>query len=115
MSGGCLSHPSRVQWEDALFGKVYHSSNGRDRVKYGVLNIVKDTHGIKCCAAYGRSFFVLKNVKLRTTLANGDTGGGNQELATCLYYCSVLNKYHDNELRSVIECATGIKKFGDDS
>jgi hypothetical protein len=75
MSGGVLSHQSRISWEDDLFGKVYHTSNGRDRVKYGVLNVLKDIRGSKCCARYGKSYLLLKNVKLRTTLANGDTSG----------------------------------------
>lgn len=27
-----------------------------DRVKYGVLNIVGDPHGVRCCYSYGDSF-----------------------------------------------------------
>jgi hypothetical protein len=49
MSGGTLNHKARESWENDLFGGVYNKSTGRDRVKYGVLNIVKDVRGIKVC------------------------------------------------------------------
>ncbi len=58
-------------------------SKPSERVKYGVLNIVNDAGGVACCASYGKSFLVLKEVRLRTTFANQDTGGGHVKLASC--------------------------------
>lgn len=47
-SGGStdLSMGGRKGWESRLFNKLYDDSGGFERVKYGVLNIVRDPHGI---------------------------------------------------------------------
>jgi hypothetical protein len=55
----------------------------------------------------------LKNAKLRATLANQDSCTlSASELTTCQYYCHVLNQYTDAELKCVVECAVGKKKYG---
>ena len=51
-----LSNTTRAQWEDALFGNAYKGANGFDRCKYGVLNMLRDINGVKCCSTYGRSY-----------------------------------------------------------
>ena len=61
-SGGSLSRTSRVDWENRLFNGMYDSSPDFDRVKYGVLNITNDPHGVQCCSQYGECYFVLKHV-----------------------------------------------------
>jgi len=45
------------------------------KVKYGVLNIVNDPNGVKCCRQYGDSYLLLSKdtVRLRTTFASEDT------------------------------------------
>ncbi|KAJ4459871.1 putative Calcium-dependent protein kinase 15 [Paratrimastix pyriformis] len=68
-----------------------------------VLNIVNDPCGVKCCSQYGESYLLLRNVRLRTSFANEDTGGGEHELASCEYYCHVLNRFSDPELVAVLE------------
>ena len=39
-----------------MFNRIYHSSLPSERVKYGVLNIVGDPNGVRCCYSYGDSF-----------------------------------------------------------
>lgn len=50
---------------------------------------------------------ILKNVRLRTSFADMDSSSASTSLATCEYYCHVLNKYNDNELKAVMEVALG--------
>ena len=45
--------------------------------------------------------------RLRCTFADMDSSSPSTTLATCEYYCHVLNKYTDAELRSVVDVATG--------
>jgi hypothetical protein len=42
-----------------------------------LINKVNDATGVKCCHGYGMCFFVLKEVRLRTTFASHDTGDCN--------------------------------------
>jgi hypothetical protein len=109
MSGGTLDRNTRIGWEDALFGNIYHNSNDFDRVKYGVLNIVNDPSGVVNCFSYGDSYLVLNNdtCRLRTTFASGDTGGANQNLASCENYCHVLSTYTEQEIKDVVCVAIG--------
>ena len=58
---------SRVAWESKLFGTHYDNSKAFERCKYGVLNILSDIKGVPSCYGYGQCFFVLKEVRLRTT------------------------------------------------
>ncbi len=90
-----------------MFNSVYHKSKDRDRVKYGVLNIVSDPSGVKACHSYGDSYLVMNNetVRLRTTFASGDSAG-SVELATCENYCHVLNTFNDKELEDLVTVAT---------
>jgi hypothetical protein len=107
-SGGTLSRPTRVGWEDKCFNSIYHDSSDFDRCKYGVLNIVNDPEGVKNCYGYGDSYLTLidDRIRFRTTFASGDTSG-NVELATLEHYCHVLLTYSDNEIKDVISVATG--------
>jgi hypothetical protein len=111
-SCGTLSASARTAWEDGLFGGIYHDSEGHERVKYGVLNIVQDPNGVMACRMYGDSFLWLKNdtVRLRTSFASRDTGGGTAKLASCEWYAHVLMEYNDAELQDVISVATGAKR-----
>lgn len=45
------------------------------RPKYGVFNIFNNPNGVKNCYFYGKSFFVLKNTRLRTTFTYKDSCG----------------------------------------
>jgi len=90
-SCGTLSSSARTQWEDGLFNRIYHRATGYERVKYGVLNIVQDPNGVLACRGYGDSYLLLKSdtVRLRTSFASRDTGGGTAKLASCEWYCHV--------------------------
>jgi len=100
ISGGTLSSTSRIDWENRLFNKIYGqiTTNGFERVKYGVLNIVSDPMGVRCCSGYGDSYMVLKKVRLRTTFASKDTSAADVKLASCEYYCHVMNEWNDKEI-----------------
>lgn len=115
MSNGSISsdHSNRVSWEDRLFDKVYHKAKPFQRPKYGVLNMVNDPVGIKRAHQYGDSHFVCKRVRLRVSFADQDTGSSSAILASCEHYCHVLERYNDNELKSVIQVANGEVPFAD--
>ena len=69
--------------------RIYRRTTGYERVKYGVLNIVQDPNGVLACRGYGDSYLLLKSetVRLRTSFASRDTGGGTAKLASCEWYC----------------------------
>ena len=71
--------------------------------RYGVLNITNDPSGVRACEQYGESYLVLKNVRLRTTFADKDSSSPSTTLATCEYYCHVLNTYSNPELMAVMD------------
>jgi hypothetical protein len=102
----------RVNWEDRMFNKFYHSAKPIERVKYGVLNVVNDPRGIMSCYSYGDSYLVLDNskVRLRVTFASCDSGSPSAELATCEHYNHVLLTYSDKEIMDIVSVATK-KKF----
>lgn len=57
---------------------------------------------------------VLKHVRLRTSFANCDTGGGRlQMLACCDYYAHVLQGFTDSELEACISVGTGVQNYAD--
>jgi len=99
-----------------LFNKLYHSSTGFERVKYGVLNILNDPTGVKCCAQYGDSYLLLKNVRLRTTFAPKDSGYADvTKLAMCEAYAHVLLEFDEQELKDLVSVANGHKFFSGSS
>merc|ERR550525_1996508 len=97
-----------MDWEDELFGGAYRGANAFDRCKYGVLNVTNDPQGVRCCApVYGSSYFLLKGVRLRTTLSAEDSAGLHaSELATVDRYAHVLARYTDEELQATLEVGT---------
>ncbi|GAB5371465.1 hypothetical protein AAMO2058_001582300 [Amorphochlora amoebiformis] len=111
-SGGLQSLRERTKWEKRLFEGLYDGSSAFDRVKYGVCNIVQDIEGIRSCHGYGKSYMVLKEVRLRTTFSDQDTSARNCVLATCQHYAHVLETYDTQELRAVAEVASGRKPWG---
>lgn len=51
---------------------------------------VNDPRGVTSCSQYGESFLLLRNVRLRTSFANEDTGGGEHQLArSAAQHCGV--------------------------
>lgn len=109
-SGGSLNPNGRVAWEDRMFNSIYHYAKPTERVKYGVLNVLNDPYGIPSCAGYGESFLLLKNVRLRTSFASGDTAS-NVKIGSCEHYLHVLNEYTPQELEETISVAIGLKPY----
>lgn len=108
---GCTSGSSdlekREAWEERLFCGAYRGVAGPDRVKYGVLNATNDPCGVATVAKqYGKDYFVLRGVRLRTTFSDKDSCNQG-ELASCEWYAHVLEKYSDLELRAVADVALG--------
>ena len=110
-SHGSRDLKARKTWENNIFNNIYDKAEGRDRVKYGVLNIVGDIRGVKNCKQYGDSFFILRKVRLRTSFASADSSLASVKIASCEHYKHVLNEYMDNELTAVIQVATKKKPF----
>jgi Protein of unknown function (DUF3626) len=107
---GCTDTAQRAQWEDSMFNGTYQHATPFERVKYGVLNIMKDPCGVRSAWSYGDSYMVLQNTRLRTTFACSDTGGGSAQLATCEYYAHVLERFADEELKGLYQVASGVVK-----
>lgn len=113
-SGGALSRDARTDWEDNLFGGIYHNAADPERVKYGVLNINNDRHGVKTALAYGDCYFVLHDhVKDRISFVYGDSS------AKQIHICTMRHMYHalyylDNEhLKTMIATAkSGVQGYG---
>lgn len=104
--GGTKNIETRSQWEHALFGGCYDTSEPVDRTKYGVLNVMNDHRGVMNCNRYGDSFVVMKDVRLRTTFAPCDSSGCDAEkLAVLDYYAHVLHEFDDRELAETIKVA----------
>eukprot|EP01094_Clydonella_sp_ATCC50884_P024843 TRINITY_DN634_c0_g1_i1.p1 TRINITY_DN634_c0_g1~~TRINITY_DN634_c0_g1_i1.p1 ORF type:complete len:704 (-),score=224.31 TRINITY_DN634_c0_g1_i1:491-2602(-) len=72
-SNGTLNQGIRKQWEDRLFNNIYKDSDGFERCKYGVLNVINDPNGVQCCSQYGDSYMVLKDARLRCTFSAKDS------------------------------------------
>jgi len=95
----------RIQWENRMFNHIYDKSNPSERVKYGVLNILKDPYGVSTCYGYGDCYLKLRGVRLRTTFADQDTASTSAKIASCEYYNHVLNNYIDRELKAIMNAA----------
>lgn len=114
-TSGSSDLTKRRSWEERLFPGIYSNSEGRDRVKYGVLNAVKDPRGISVVGTqYGKDYLVLQGVRLRTTFSDRDSCNKGQ-LASCEWYAHVLEKYNDLELKAVVEVALGERLYADSS
>lgn len=114
-SQGLLDHSVRNSWEASLFGRAYQDADHFHRPKYGVLNVWNDPYGIYGCEQYGDSYLVLKDVRLRCTLAPQDSGGlPAQRLAVLDYYAHTLLEYSREELEETVKLARhGREKLGD--
>jgi len=111
---GLRSLQVRREWEHGLFGDAYDRAQGKERVKYGVQNVWNDYRGDVGCEQYGNSYLVLKNVRLRCTLAPEDSGSNvlMDELAVPDYYAHVLLGYSNKELREILRVSAGGVKVG---
>lgn len=108
ISGGSTT---RVSVENGLFGNYYNNAKPFDRVKYGVLNILNDPAGVNICYRYGDSYFILKNVRMRTTFTSRDSFANIQNIASCEHYLHVLNEFSNDEFKALLEVALGVVPF----
>ncbi|KRX03459.1 hypothetical protein PPERSA_02838 [Pseudocohnilembus persalinus] len=67
----------RKKWENDIFNNIYNDAQPTERVKYGVLNFLSSPQGHNKCGFYGKSFFIMKEVRLRCTFSNKDTSALN--------------------------------------
>jgi len=105
-SGGLLNTKVREKWERDLFQGAYEKAQGKDRPKYGVQNVMNDYRGVVACSQYGKSYVVLKDVRLRCTFSPEDSANLKAErLAVLDYYAHVLNEYSDAELQETLKVA----------
>jgi len=107
-SGGTLNEKKRQDWERHMFGSAYDQALGSQRPKYGTLNLINDPQGIASCSAYGKSYMILRNVRLRTTFTALDSSAKPDEVASCDYYAHVLAKYTDEELKATLQVGGGV-------
>jgi len=114
-SNGTRDLKKRIHWEDQLFLSAYKKVPAFDRCKYGVLNVINDPQGVRCCKQYGTSYFLLRGTRLRTTFSAMDSAGiRSVDLATVDYYAHVLNMFSDYELKKALQVGT-LKIPGSDS
>lgn len=64
----------RTHVEDILFNEIYGRSCGKEKPRYGCLNLYLDKSGVTSAKSYGDSYMILKNdVKNRTSFVVGDS------------------------------------------
>jgi hypothetical protein len=128
MSKGALNYCLRSHWESRVFGGHYDDwllvpfypqqriqiltkkmilkpTQGFDRPKYGVLNLENSRAGVDRCYGYGTWYFVLKEVRLRTTFASDDTSSKSVQLGTCENYAHILELISDEGLQGLVRVA----------
>lgn len=89
-----------------MFSKRYSSATGFERVKYGTINFTNDPKGVRACAGYGASYFLLKSsVRSRCTFTDMDSSAANSTIGTFKFSYHVLNKLPDAEIKAAIEAA----------
>jgi hypothetical protein len=91
---------SRVSWENKLFNTYYgnSTSNGFERVKYGVLNLFNSKSGVSSARSYGDCYLVLKkSMRERVSCTSGDSCI-HHTVGTLDHYCHILNEFQDKEL-----------------
>lgn len=108
-SNGLMNVETRKIWETRLFNGAYDGPEVKpfDRVKYGVINVMYDHRGVARTEAYGDSYMVLKDVRLRCTFTPQDSANlSSSKLAVLDYFAHELIDYTDAELKEVVRVAT---------
>lgn len=98
---------SRRTWESACFLKLYDAADDTSRPKYGALNFLNNPAGIPSANSYGSCYFELQDaVRIRTTLANGDTAG-TSTIGVLAYCMHILRFLTAGEIMDLIKIVTG--------
>lgn len=100
--------------EHRISGGAYEYGCAKsERVKYGVLNILRNPNGVAHATSYGDCYLSLKShIRYRATFTNGDSFH-DCEVATCENYEHVLVRHTDNELKTLLEVGCGKRAFAD--
>ena len=89
-----------------MFSNRYSKATGFERVKYGTVNFTNDPKGVRACAGYGASYFLLKStVRSRCTFTDMDSSSPSSTIATFKFSYHGLNKLSDAEIKAAIEAA----------
>jgi len=102
LSGGSTDKFHRRAVEDQLFGGAYNGADPFDRVKYGVLNFTNNPEGVQKCAQYGKDYFLMKRMRLRTTMCSTDSFA-DQTSGTPDYYAHILAQYSDHDFSMALK------------
>jgi len=108
ISGGSTDKFHRRTVENQLFGGAYNDAASFDRVKYGVLNFTNNPRGVPKCAPYGKDYFLMKRMRLRTTMCSTDSFA-NQTSGTPDYYAHILAQYSDHDFSMALK----VRKLGE--
>lgn len=91
-----------------MFDRKHHGATAFERVKYGTMNFTNDPQGVKACAGYGNSYFLLKpHVRDRCTITDMDSSSASASLGTFRFMFHVLMKLSDAELKCAFEGSKG--------
>lgn len=72
------------------------------------MNFTNDPRGVRACAGYGQSYFLLKDhVRDRCTITDMDSSSSNATLGTFRFIFHLLMKLSDAELHSAFEGSKG--------
>ena len=89
-----------------MFDNHYNKASDFERVKYGVINFTNDPKGVGICAAYGKSYMLLKeHVRERCTFTDQDSSAQNSSIATFKYCFKILSKMNDAELKAAFDAS----------
>lgn len=103
VSGGSNSVICRSKWETNLFGGLYDNCDPKDRVKYGVINLLNAKSGVNNAHIYGKCHFILKkNTRNRITMTHGDSCIMQYHLGNYKYFEHILYYLPDSVLKIVL-------------
>jgi hypothetical protein len=79
-------------------------------VKYGVMNFVNDSKGVKSCQGYGSSYMVLNyEVRKRCTMSDKRKYAPGEIVSTLKYCNQVLSKFDNKELQAIYFASKGFE------
>ena len=98
------NYPARENWENNLFDNIYDKCDPRDRVKYGVINILNSKKGVASAHDYGRCYLKLKkSVRNRLSFVHGDSCAMQYHIANYKYFDHILYYLTDAVLTNILE------------
>lgn len=95
----------RIDWENNLFNKFYDATcTGRQRVKYGCLNLLSEEKGCETARDYGVSYFIMKpEVKQRTTFVCGDSSQKQMHICTFDHFVQLMLYVETSTIHKMIK------------